>query len=241
MCTVLFSYGQLKEWPLIFLANRDEFYDRPTKSAARWEDHPEIVAGRDLVGGGTWLGITDSGRIAAVTNYRDPLQEKGTRSRGLLVTDYLLSDYTPEGHLASVSDHAGEFTGFNLLAGWFKSGSTELSYFSNRSEGIARLEPGLYGLSNHLLDTPWPKVERGKRLLEKALRSGSPDIEELFGILADRTPADDDSLPDTGVGHEIEKLLSSIFIESPVYGTRSSTVVMIDGDGRMDLQEKVYV
>lgn len=241
MCTILFSFCQREEEPLILLANRDEFYDRPSRPAERWTDDPGILAGRDLVGKGTWLGVTDSGRIAAVTNYRDPEQERGSRSRGALVADFLRSDDPPEEYLERVRAEAAEYTGFNLLAGIFSENAPELFYFSNRGGSILRLGPGLYGLSNHLLDTPWPKTVRGKDLLRSTMNGSGDRKEAYFDLLSDRTLADDELLPDTGVGYEKEKLLSAIFIETPVYGTRCSTVVVFRNDGSFDFEERVFV
>lgn len=241
MCTILFSFRQREDEPLILLANRDEFYDRPTRPAERWPDHPDILAGRDLVGKGTWLGVTDSGRIAAVTNYRDPSQERGSRSRGALVADFLRSDASAEEYLECVRKVAGEYTGFNLLAGTIAGDLPELFYFSNRGGSVLRLGPGLYGLSNHLLDTPWPKTVRGKDLLRSAITGGGDRREAYFDLLSDRTLADNELLPDTGIGLEKEKLLSPIFIETPIYGTRCSTVIVFSSDGNFEFEERVFV
>jgi uncharacterized protein with NRDE domain len=241
MCTILFSYGPDPKGRLILLANRDEFYERPTVPAAWWADHPEIYAGRDLVAGGTWLGVTSNGKVAAVTNYRDPSQPKGELSRGALVSEFLLSDSGTEDYLKEVLREGGRYTGFNLIAGRFGGGEGELFYCSNRAEGIRKLEHGLYGLSNHLLDTPWPKVRRGKDRFAEILENRSPDAGDLFKILADRAPASDHELPDTGVGVETEKVLSPIFIETPSYGTRSSTVVIFSDSVGFEFEERVFV
>lgn len=241
MCLIVFSYKQLSGSPLVFLANRDEFYERPSLPAGRWDDEPGITAGRDLVSGGTWLGISDSGRLAAVTNYRDPGQQPGRRSRGELVSAFLRSDGPVEKYMERIADIADEFTGFNLIVGEFLPDKTDLFYFSNRGAGITRLSPGLYGLSNHLLDTPWPKVEKAKKGLADLLQSGSLERKALFAILADREPAEDERLPDTGIGYKREKLLSSIFIETPGYGTRSSSLVTVNSEYGFELFEKVFV
>ncbi len=241
MCTILFSYRPGPDKRLVLLANRDEFYDRPTASAANWKDSPEIYAGRDLAAGGTWLGVTESGRIAAVTNYRDPDQESGDLSRGNLVADFLRSDKSTEAYLRKVESEANRYTGFNLIAGRIGDNADELYYFSNRAEGVKQLAYGLYGLSNHLLDTPWPKIRLGKARFSGILERDQDDLEEYFEILADRNLASDSELPDTGIGYEKEKLLSSIFIETPIYGTRSSTVVIIRDSGRIEFEERVAV
>ncbi len=240
MCVIFFAYRQKTDYPLILLANRDEFYARPTAAAHFWEDAPEIFAGRDLVHGGTWLGITKTGRFAAVTNYRDPQAPKGGFSRGDLVSDFLKNDDGVQSYLKTIQGRAADFSGFNLLVGEINSQKSELGYYSNRENKIRNLEKGIYGLSNHLLDTPWQKVNKGKAELTKLLQNNALEKEKLFEILRDKTLADDKELPDTGIGYEREKLLSSIFIETPIYGTRSSSLILIDRDHKISLKEFVY-
>ncbi len=237
MCIIFFAYKTDPARPLIVAANRDEFYHRPTASAARWSDHPSIHAGRDLVHGGAWLGITDSGRFAAVTNFRDPAAPNGPRSRGDLVRDFLTSDVGPMQYLADIESVASDFSGFNLIVG----DTSELCYFSNRGDVPRRLDAGIYGLSNHLLDTPWPKVRNGRKAFGDALAGGEISADNLFAVLGDKTLAPDDELPETGIGYEREKLLSAIFIETPVYGTRSSAVVIADSQWRLSLEERTFV
>lgn len=238
MCILFISYRDHLRYPLIVLANRDEFYDRPTAPAATWTDHPNVTAGRDLVGGGTWLGVTDAGRFAAVTNYRDPSRPEGTVTRGRLVSDFLIGEMSAKEHTEKVAAESGRYSGFNLVI----ADNDELYYFSN-TNGAApqRLGPGVYGLSNHLLDTPWPKVSSGLAAFKRLIRSEDISKAAAFDLLADETLAADENLPDTGVGIEKERLLSSIFIRSPIYGTRSSTVVLIDNEGEVELEEKTYV
>lgn len=238
MCVIFFAWRKSDERPLILIANRDEFYGRPTAPARRWDDSPTITAGRDLVRGGTWLGITDSGRFAAVTNYRDPSAPTGTRSRGDLVRGFLESSASPGEFLATVDPESHEFSGFNLLAG--ESGG-DLWYYSNRERRPRALGSGIYGLSNHLLDTPWPKVRRGKSLFAALVADPATNPDNYFALLGDKTLAPDEELPDTGIGYEREKLLSSVFIETPIYGTRSSTLVMADSAGRLSLTERTFV
>ena len=238
MCVIYFAYETHPNRPLILLANRDEFYDRPTAAAAYWEDHPQIYAGRDLVAGGTWLGITRGGRIAAVTNYRDQSAPKGNRSRGELVAEFLKSEESPAKYLGGVQQRALQYSGFNLIVGDLSESGDGLFYFSNGGNGTRRLEPGVYGLSNHLLDTPWPKVARGKDRFQELLTSPI-DIETLLGLLRDESLADDAELPDTGIGYEKEKALSAIFIKTPIYGTRSSSVVTFDRSLAGRLEERV--
>jgi uncharacterized protein with NRDE domain len=238
MCLVLLALDAHPDHALVLAANRDEFYDRPTAPAAFWPDAPAVLAGRDLRAGGTWLGLDRAGRLAAVTNYRQGTRESvAPRSRGHLVSDYLMAPIDGRTHLAHVARDAGLYNGFNLICG--DAGS--LSYFSNR-EGRARaLTPGVYGLSNHLLDSPWPKVTAGKSGLAAALSAtGGELVAGLFALLADRRPAADELLPRTGVSPEWERLLSAAFIASPEYGTRSSTVVLVGRDGRAEFVERSF-
>ena len=249
MCLAVVSYRQNESFPLILAANRDEDFDRPTGAAEFWTDDPSILAGRDLRGGGTWLGVSRSGRFAAVTNYREGIRLRdaastsgpaGTakRSRGLLVTDWLKADadQTAVEFLSRVEDAASEYNGFNLLIGDLDG----LFYFSNRGGGGQALAPGLYGLSNHLLDTPWPKVTRAKSQIAGCVESKCLPIDDMFEVLADETPAADDQLPDTGVGVVLERLLSPIFIRAKTYGTRSSTIVVIDSEHTVRFIERTF-
>ena len=241
MCVIFFGYEIHPDYPLLLLANRDEFYQRPTASARQWVDFPEIFAGRDLVGGGTWLGITKQGRVAAVTNYREPGAPKGTVSRGHLVADFLKSDMPAGEYMNEVESRRHDYSGFNLLAGEFKAKHSDLFYFSNRGGAPENLTPGVYGLSNHLLNTPWPKVRRGAEQLSQLIRLPDLETQMYFDLLADEARADDADLPDTGVGYEIEKALSSIFIRTQGYGTRSSTMVTFDRFGTGKLNERVFI
>lgn len=241
MCVIFVSYRQVPEYPLILLANRDEFYDRPTAKADYWEDFPSVFGGRDKVGGGTWLGVTKSGKFAAVTNYRDPNQKKGSISRGKLVADFLSEDVSANEYLKTVRKNSTKYTGFNLLLGEISVDKNELFYFSNQENEISRLKEGLYGLSNHLLDTPWRKVKQGKKKLAELVANNHIKKEKLFDILNDKKLAQDDELPETGIGHEREKLLSSIFIETPIYGTRCSTVLTFDEKHKYEFEERVFI
>jgi uncharacterized protein with NRDE domain len=240
MCIIFFAYEQHPQYPLILLANRDEFYDRPTAAAQIWEDAPQILAGRDLLFGGTWLGVTKTGRFAAVTNYRAPNSRKGSRSRGELVSGFLLSEAVPNEFLEGVKLNAYEYSGFNLLVGEVNPQSKEIAYYSNRAAGVRILKPGIYGLSNHLLDTAWQKVEKGKKALSEIISREEIEQNKLFELLSDPVLADDEDLPDTGIGFEREKMLSSIFIQTPIYGTRSSTVLLIDNERNITFTEKTF-
>ena len=239
MCLALFAFHTHPRFPVVIAANRDEFYERPTAAAAFWTDAPDVLAGRDLREGGTWMGVTRGGRFAAVTNYRDPGEPRETRrSRGHLVRRYLEGGDTPLGYLGAVSRDGGAYHGFNLVVGDLR----EMAYYSNREGGARALGPAVCGLSNHLLDTPWPKVERSKAVLFDMLSHDKPGlIEGLFRMLADGYRPEDADLPDTGVGLEWERLLSSAFIKSPSYGTRSSTVFLVDEQGHAQFIERIEV
>ncbi|MGK2907162.1 MAG: NRDE family protein [Desulfuromonadales bacterium] len=229
MCLILIAHQLTEKMPLLVLANRDEFYARPTMAAKQWEEAPGMVAGRDLVSGGTWFGARND-RWATVTNIREGAKNKGhnnSRSRGWLVRDYLQKDLSPADFLASIKAIMGDFAGFNLLLG----DARDLWYASNRDNTPGLLPPGIYGLSNHRLDTPWPKVVRGKEGLDQLLNGSSFDRDAAFALLADTTRAEDMALPDTGIPLEWERALSAAFITTPEYGTRCSTLLMVKTDG----------
>lgn len=236
MCLIVFSWKLLPECPLLLVANRDEFFDRPAQPAGWWDEQPDIYAGRDLRAGGTWLGIDRKGRFAALTNIRNghaPAQEK--RSRGELVSNFLSTDIDPAAYLAQVRDSGADYNGFNLIFGDERG----MYWVSNDDPSSFRLlEPGIYGLSNGSLDTPWPKVVRAKAQFASLLCQGAPD-DAYFEMLSDTTRATDSRLPDTGVSLEWERMLSPICIESDSYGTRASSLVRVMQGGRADLQERV--
>jgi uncharacterized protein with NRDE domain len=233
MCLVLVVWRAHPMYPCLVAANRDEFHARPTARAEWWPDHPEILAGRDLEAGGTWLGITRRGRFAALTNYRDADQRRvGTPSRGALVTSVLESGASVAEGLTYLRDVSANYNGFNLI---FSDGERLGIYESVLGAG-RELGPGIYGLSNHLLDTPWPKVQNAKTRLEAAL-SGLTDTAPLLELLRDDRPASDTELPRTGVSLEWERLLSSAFVRTPDYGTRCSTIIRFDARGRAYFDE----
>lgn len=239
MCLIVFAWQVVPGTPLIVAANRDEFYDRPALPAAWWEDHPEVYAGRDLQGGGTWLGVTRDGRFSALTNIRAPSEKQADApSRGALVANYLSGRAGAQGYVAEVAGHADRFNGFNLLVGDGK----QLIWFSNRKKDDPRngkaLAPGIYGLSNDALDSPWPKVVRTKAQFASLLCQGAPQ-DAFFEMLTDTSLASDCRLPKTGVSMEMERLLSAVLIESPTYGTRTSTVVQLDAHNGAMLRERV--
>ncbi len=238
MCLILLAIESHPRYKLVFAANRDEYYERPSEQAHFWHDAPGILAGRDGRKGGTWTGITKSGKIGALTNYRDPAEHRpDAPSRGRLVPRFLLGCKRPGDYLGSVLHKGDEYNGFNLLAGDI----SEMHWASNRAGLAQRLSPRIHGLSNRLLDTPWPKVVRGKAMLDSVLSSPEgPSVERLLAILSDRTVPSDEELPDTGMGLEWERILSPVFIESPTYGTRSSTVILVDRENRVTFVERTY-
>ena len=242
MCLILFNFKAHPRYRLILAANRDEFYARPTETAGFWADAPLILAGRDAVHGGTWLGITKTGRFAAVTNYRDPQWAAGIKSRGDLTANFLKSGESPENYLREIERSKNDYSGFNLLVGDFSKGANELFYYSNRGAKIEKVSAGIHGLSNALLDTNWHKVENGKaRLTEILGDSAKIRAGQLFEMLADRRAASDEELPETGVGIERERVLSSAYIAVENYGTRLSSVLLIDETGEVVFTEKTYV
>ena len=233
MCLVLVVWRVHPTYPCLVAANRDEFHARPAARAEWWPDHPQILAGRDLRAGGTWLGVTRTGRFAALTNYRDPGRRRpDAPSRGALVTTILESGASVAEGLTYLRDVGANYDGFNLI---FSDGVRLGIYESVRGSG-RELGPGIYGLSNHLLDTPWPKVQNAKSRLEAAL-SRLTDTAPLLGLLRDDRPAPDAELPRTGVSLEWERLLSSAFVRAPDYGTRCSTIIRIDARGRAYFDE----
>lgn len=237
MCLITFAYNVHPSYRLVLAANRDEFYERPSSPADFWKDCPRVLAGRDLKGRGTWLGMTKDGKFAAVTNYRNPSAFKSDAlSRGKLVSGYLAGNQNSDDYLKKIAPQTDKYNGFNLLLG----DDNDLFIFSNRGEK-QKLKAGVYGLSNHLLNSPWPKVTRSRKLLKAALdKKGDALEEELFAMLADRRVPPDDKLPSTGIGLEWERVLSTVFIESPVYGTRSSTILLIGKNRRVRFVEKVF-
>lgn len=238
MCLIVFAYNCHPDYRLILGANRDEFRDRPTEPARFWPDVPHLLAGRDEQAGGTWLGVTTGGRLAAITNYRDPRQQVvDPPSRGGLVAGFLRDQN------CAVSEFQGglnrdreRYDGFNLLYGT----TTELHYFTNRGGSSGPITPGIHGLSNHLLDTRWPKLTVAKARLEAITQQTAVEPEQIFALLSDPAPFADETLPDTGVGPERERLLSPIFIADKTYGTRSTTVVLIDRSDRVTFMERTF-
>jgi len=233
MCLVLIAWRVHPRYPLIVAANRDEFYARPTLPARRWPGDSGMIAGQDLEAGGSWMGVDASGRFAAVTNFRELEQGPAdARSRGELVTDYLLGDAPAEIYLAELAQRANHYRGYNLLL----TDGGELYCASNRGAPVRRLPPGVHGVCNGPLDSDWPKVKRGRRLLTEAVDRTEPGLKQLFELLRDQTQPTDEALPDTGVGLEWERLLGTIAIDGAIagkgYGTRNASVLMLDAQDR---------
>jgi uncharacterized protein with NRDE domain len=233
MCLIVVGWRVHPDYPLVVAANRDEFYARPTAIAAPWPDAPQIIGGIDLEAGGTWLGITESGRFAAVTNVREPNMAKAASSRGALTRDFLLANM-PAGDFAQQIE-GSHYAGFNLLL----SDGESLLYCSNRDGEPRALPPGIYGLSNHLLDSPWPKLVQARQRFTAALQH-LPEEAAFFELLADQTIVEDDKLPQTGVPLEWERLLSAVFVKSENYGTRASTLLWQRSDGTLKLHEQSF-
>jgi uncharacterized protein with NRDE domain len=238
MCLILFSYKHHPKYRLVLAANRDEFYDRPAAPMQFWEDHPNVLAGRDLKSMGTWMGITKSGRMAALTNYRDPatINQKAP-SRGHLISQFLIGEASPTKYLEALKKDAGKYNGFNLLVG----DTRDLAYYSNRQDKVMHLESNTFGLSNRFLDTQWPKVRTGKQQLAQLLdHYNEIPPKRLLNLLQNQAIAPDHQLPETGIGRRWERTLSPIFITSPTYGTRCSTILTIDRNNRVSISEHTW-
>lgn len=233
MCLIVVGWRAHPDFPLVVAANRDEFHARPSAPASRWPKAPQIFGGRDLEAGGTWLGMAESGRFAAITNVREPGMAKGERSRGALPRDFLLSESTAADYASTIENTA--YAGFNLLL----TDGEKLVYCSNRESRPKTLAPGIYGLSNHRLDTPWPKLQTARQKFADALPL-LPDENAFFQLLADKSIVADDDLPQTGVALEWERLLSAVFVQSPDYGTRASTVAWQTASGAICFHERSF-
>ncbi|AXI08600.1 hypothetical protein CUC15_06570 [Oceanobacillus zhaokaii] len=239
MCLINFHFNNHPTYKLIIAANRDEFYQRPTESAHFWEDEPEILAGRDLVQMGTWLGISKQGRFAALTNFRDPkLKENAKISRGEIVRQYLATNTPTVDFLEMLKIDRDNYAGYNLIFG----SVDELFHYNNILGEENRIGTGTHALSNHTLNTPWPKVLKGKRMLhDYVMRNTIVKNNELFKIISNAEIADDKELPQTGMGIELERMLSPLFIKTPEYGTRSSTVLLVDHQNHVTFAERTYL
>lgn len=237
MCLILIAYQSHPRYPLVVVANRDEFYQRPTREAAFWPEDSRLIAGKDLEAGGTWLGVHRHGRFAAITNHRSTTEPPtAVRSRGHLPVDFLCGDMDAGNYAKALLEHGGEYAGFNLLL----LDASGLHYCSNVSGQLRSLPAGIYGLSNAQLDTSWPKVELGRDKIRELLARDQLDLEELAGALAGREYAPDHLLPETGVGREAERWLSAQFIHSDDYGTRATTSITVGQQGEVDFMEQSF-
>lgn len=238
MCLINLHFKEHKNYKLIVAANRDEFYKRPTAAAHFWKDEPTILAGRDLEQNGTWLGITKNGRFAALTNYRDPAyMNPGKYSRGKIVSDYLIGSDKPETYVKNIQQEKEQYSGFNLILG----NPNHMMYYNNINDSVSNIEVGTHSLSNHFINTPWPKVTKGKEQLHAYVTGHKKiDPEVLFTILANDEIANDELLPNTGVGLTLERQLSPLFINLEEYGTRCSTVLLINKNDDVTFIERTY-
>jgi uncharacterized protein with NRDE domain len=240
MCLIAFAYNKHPKYRLILAANRDEFYGRPTRHAQFWNEdgYPEILGGKDLEAGGTWMGVSKSGKWAALTNYRDPNWKlENPPSRGELVLNFLLNGDSSESYLDTLHRDADKYIGYNILLG----DSDGIIHFSNYDKSPKIIGDGLHGVSNALLDTPWPKLELAKSSLAKQVEKDEIIKENLFSFLNNDTQAPDEELPETGIPYKWEKAISSLFIKTENYGTRCSSILLIDHDGNVDFTERRFI
>ncbi len=241
MCLIALAYKQHPNYPFLLSANRDEFYKRPARAAHYWDEHPQLLAGRDIEAGGTWLGMTTSGQFAAITNYREEgsIGKTYPLSRGELSRNFLTGNQPAEAFLESIRDNDKSYAGFNLLL----MDDTGLFCYSNRDSNIMTLEPGLYGLSNHQIDTPWPKVKRAKSCFEETLKHNEVSHDQLFLTISDSRPVGEDELPEINFDMDIEwaKQVSAQFIKSEDYGTRASTTILINKQGQVQFRERNFL
>lgn len=238
MCVYYFAWDMHPRYNLVVAGNRDEFYSRPSEPAHYWEDPPAMLAGRDVAQGGAWFAVNRSGKFAFITNFRDLSQSKPDAvSRGILVRDYFSKSILSEEYLAAVASGEETFLDFNLIAG----DPSSVNYHASRTGKSRTLKPGVYGISNHLLDTPWPKVSSGKKRFRELIDNDQIlDPEEFLPLLSDRSEAADELLPDTGVGLDWERKLSPIFIETETYGTQMSTVLLVARNGETVFLERTF-
>lgn len=238
MCLVLIAHNSNPDYKLILIANRDEFHSRPSKTLHNWKENSNIWGGRDLESGGTWLGVSKSGRIATVTNVRKgDIAGIALRSRGLLVSDFLKTTLSMKIFTDTLIDNAATYAGYNLLT----FDGSNLTWVNNTTRAAKMLSPGVYTLSNAKLHTAWPKTERLKRNFETCLSTGSNNFTAaLFAILRDEKKAPDEDLPKTGVDKKLEKTLSSIFIKGEHYGTKCSSIITINNADLLNFHERTY-
>jgi len=239
MCVIFFAYKVHSKYDLILAANRDEFFDRPAGKASFWSDAPDILAGRDLKEGGTWLGVTKTGRLAGLTNFRNPKKrKKSASSRGEILKNFLENQTKSQPFMDQLTKKIEQYNDFNLLL----KEQEEFYYYSSLRGKGEKLNPGIYGLSNHFIDTPWPKVVSGKEKLSQIISMATSKNlpESLFFLLKDKSDPIEKDLPQTGLTLEWEKILAPIFVANPVYGTRASTIILFDKQKRISFWEKTF-
>ncbi len=237
MCVIFIATHCHPKYKLVIAANRDEYLSRPALPANYWQDNPQILAGIDLKEGGTWMGITKSGRFAALTNYRDPANfNPQAPSRGKIVSSFLNSDINAYDYLSALLDEDRNYNGYNLLVGSFDA----IYYFSNREKEIQKLRPGCHGLSNSFLNDPWFKVAKGMKCMESCLKEDCINVPQLLTMMADTEKCPKSKLPQTGVNQKLELDLSSIFVSIPAYGTRTTTIILVDNYNNVEFFERNY-
>lgn len=237
MCLIVFSFNHHPKYPLILAGNRDEFYERPAKEAHFWDTNPQVLAGKDLKAGGTWLGVSERGEFGAITNYRNLYNPtEGDQTRGEIIPVFLTGHKPAKEKLTAINENKHRYSGFNLLAGSVR----QLFYLNNTHGDFRPIEPGIHGISNAFLNTPWPKVEKARNEFEQITSSETIDKEAVFRLLKASDPFPEESLPDTGLSKEMEKEVSPIFIETEGYGTRCSSLLLIDHNGTVNFTEKTY-
>lgn len=237
MCLIVLGIDAHADYPLIILANRDEFYNRPTESLSLWPDI-DFYAGKDLQAGGTWLAVSKNGKFAAITNIRDPKNlNENVKSRGNIIVEFMEGKLSTIDFLNELKPKCHTYNGFNLICGTFQ----ELYFMNSYEKEIKPLQSGIYGLSNASLDSQWPKVEAVKSNFKSVLLNKNIDNQLLISCMQTKKQFDKTLLPDTGIGIDMEKILSPIFIESPIYGTRCTTIVSLNKKGKLNIYEFDYL
>ncbi len=237
MCLIVFAVNAHPDYPFILAGNRDEFYERPARAAAKWNTEPTIVAGKDLKAGGTWLGVAQTGRIAALTNFRDMRQiKKNAPSRGDIVTDVLTSPKTVPDYFTQLQKSAKNYNGFNLLAGT----PDAFYHFSSVENSFQKTETGVYSISNAHLNTSWPKTDWAQQEFKKILKSGHIENDSIFNLLKNQQTYPKERLPKTGLPEHLEIAVSAVFIKTENYGTRCSTLIKVNSKGGIYFEERTY-
>jgi uncharacterized protein with NRDE domain len=234
MCVLTFAWNVHPRWRLLLVGNRDEAHARPSAPLQRWAEAPGLIAGRDIEAGGTWMGVREPDRACVVTNVRDPRAAQDRASRGWLVTDFLRGDDSAARHADALEADAARYRPFNLLLF-----DAEGARFASNDPGVRvrAIADGVHGLSNGDLDAPWPKVRRATAVLHDWMEAGTEDFAPLFDAFTDETPAPDAALPDTGVGVELERVLSPVFVRGARYGTRATTLIALSRAGGGIIEE----